>query len=76
VLFTVKKSISIVLVSLGLTIVQMRPWISVIIYAGRFDYSGTKRGTGAIEIIRKEGLSIPVRALNTVVLFIRHLTRR
>ena len=29
-------------------------------------------GTEAIEIIRKEGLSIPVRALNTVVLFISH----
>jgi hypothetical protein len=26
--------------------------------------SGTKRDTEAIEIIRKEGLSIPVRALN------------
>jgi hypothetical protein len=31
--------------------------------------------TEAIEIIRKEGLSIPVRALNTVVLFISHRLR-
>ncbi len=31
--------------------------------------------TEAIEIVRKEGLSFPVRALNTVVLFISHRLR-
>jgi hypothetical protein len=30
-------------------------------------YSGTKMGTEAIEIVRKEGLSFPVRALVLII---------